>query len=372
MAEKTKSKKTGTGYHYINRKYRDIDTNKYSFTQHSYPNDLFGSDPNYGGNYVVFYINVAEDSRLIKNKVEKTVTIEADERYASEFTRVGMTGVGAAASAGAGTAAATTIAGVVAGQNIVDAAESGLKTGAIAAAATGIVAAAADGKMARQTKRLKTAIALHIPNQLNVRYGMNWSDEEMGLLMAGANITDAAQKAFSQKGGSAGASAASAAGSAITSAALQIPKVGAFASAASGLAANPKKEQVFRGVDFRTFQIDYQFFPRDSDEAANVLNIIKEFKLHMHPEFKDTASFLYIYPSEFDIYYYYYSQENKALHRQTSCVLTELNVNYTPNGSFQTFNAGEKSPGGMPTQINLSMTFKELAILTKDQILDGF
>jgi hypothetical protein len=92
----------------------------------------------------------------------------------------------------------------------------------------------------------------------------------------------------------------------------------------------------------------------------------------MHPEFKDTASFLYIYPSEFDVYYYYFNQENRALHRHTSCVLTELNINYTPNGSFQTFAAGEKSPGGMPTQINMSMTFKELAILTKDQIKDGF
>jgi hypothetical protein len=47
-------------------------------------------------------------------------------------------------------------------------------------------------------------------------------------------------------------------------------------------------------------------------------------------------------------------------------VLTDLNINYTPNGSFTTF------ANGMPTQINIQMTFKELAILTKDQIQAGY
>jgi hypothetical protein len=53
------------------------------------------------------------------------------------------------------------------------------------------------------------------------------------------------------------------------------------------------------------------------------------------------------------------------LHRHTSCVLTELNVNYTPNGTFSTFKDGR------PTQINVSMTFRELTILTKELISEG-
>ena len=86
----------------------------------------------------------------------------------------------------------------------------------------------------------------------------------------------------------------------------------------------------------------------------------------MHPEFKDEASFVFIYPSEFDIHYYNISGDNTAIHKHTSCVLTDLNINYTPNGSFTTF------ANGTPTQINLQMTFKELAILTKDQIQAGY
>ena len=95
------------------------------------------------------------------------------------------------------------------------------------------------------------------------------------------------------------------------------------------------------------------------------MNIIQEFKYHMHPEFKDANNFVYIYPSEFDIIYYSNGKENKNLHRHTSCVLTEVNVNYTPNGLFTTF------PDGQPTQINVTLSFRELALLTKDKIKDG-
>jgi hypothetical protein len=147
--------------------------------------------------------------------------------------------------------------------------------------------------------------------------------------------------------------------------ALNGPNGGAL-SAASGLAANPKKEQVFKNVDFRTFTFDYTFSPRSASEAAAVKKIINTFKLHMHPEYKDLNNFVFIYPSEFDIYYYQGGTENLNLHRHTSCVLKDLSVNYTPNGAFNTFE------GGMPTQINVTLTFLELAILTKAQIQDNF
>ena len=82
----------------------------------------------------------------------------------------------------------------------------------------------------------------------------------------------------------------------------------------------------------------------------------------MHPEFKSENAFLYIYPSEFDVTYYKGGTENLNIHRHTSCVLTEVNVNYTPNGVFSTFD------NGMPTQITLSLTFKELQLLSKETI----
>ena len=152
----------------------------------------------------------------------------------------------------------------------------------------------------------------------------------------------------------------------VSSLALSKGPQAAALSAQSGLAANPMKENIFKSVEFRTFTLDYKFFPRNPAEAQNVLNIIREFKIHMHPEYKDSNNFVFIFPSEFDIFYYNNGKENLNLHRHTSCVLTDLNINYTPNGMFNAFE------NGMPTQIDISMSFKELAILTKKQIEENY
>jgi len=219
------------------------------------------------------------------------------------------------------------------------------------------------GSTNRAQKRLATAIALHIPNQLQIRYGMQWTEEDTTTALMLPLLSDAAQKAVGAKG-AAQVAETGAAALALGGKAGMGPNAGAM-SAATGLAFNPRKEQVFKGVDFRSFQFEYQFFPRNSSEAKNVLNIVQEFKYHMHPEFKDSNNFIYIYPSEFDIFYYSGGKENTNIHRHTSCVLTEMNINYTPNGQFTTF------ADGMPTQINIQMSFRELALLTKDKIKGG-
>ena len=94
------------------------------------------------------------------------------------------------------------------------------------------------------------------------------------------------------------------------------------------------------------------------------------FRHHMLPEFADASTFLYIYPSEFDIKYYRGDKENPHLEKQMTAVLTNMSVNYTPNGQFNTFGDGsgknEDSLDGMPSHINLSLQFKELGLLSKE------
>ena len=126
---------------------------------------------------------------------------------------------------------------------------------------------------------------------------------------------------------------------------------------------NAKAEQLFHGVDFRTFSFDYQFAPKTKEEAKTVLEIIRMFRHHMLPEFADKSSFLYIYPSEFDIKYYKGDKENQFIEKQMTAVLTNMTVNYTPNGQFNTF-GGEMD--GMPSHINITLSFKELGLLSKE------
>jgi len=355
-----------------------FDSNKYRINEHTYPSDLMGNLAEYGSNYVVFYINAAVDSKLIKDQIEATVedNTPRDNGELLALSRKFGTGVGGAIAAPAGIAigglalgGSLTTSSVVNGVAARGLSKEALTTAAAIGLGAGAVATAAS-TFSGQKKRLKTAIALHSPNNMSTTYSMNYDEEDldiyaMGVAAAGgtaAGIEALAQKGASNVSGEGALSSIAAAGLG-----LGLSKLPGTAgiSKLTGLAPNPRKEQLFKHVYFRTFNFDYQFYPRDHIEAEKVLNIIYEFKLHMHPEFKDANNFLYIYPSEFDIFYYNGTQENKNVNRHTSCVLTDMTVNYSPNGQFTTFE------NGMPTQINITLTFKELATLTKEKIQDG-
>jgi hypothetical protein len=56
------------------------------------------------------------------------------------------------------------------------------------------------------------------------------------------------------------------------------------------------------------------------------------------------------------------NQENTALARISTCVLTEIQVNYAQSGAWATFN------DGMPVHINMTLAFKEVDIITRQLI----
>lgn len=338
---------------------------KYKTKTYQYPSDLLSNTGIYGDNYVVFYINVPSNTRLLK---EGKVT-------ATEQDTTSLRGVVAGAgysAANVGVATAAAVGGIGAAFGVQPVGGGAVAYGAIAGGTAGVAANAGVGTdkgllntPLRQQRRILESITLYVPNSLNVRYGMNYDVQDMLGMSALANVGEDVGKFLGRQGTA--MNAVGGAGSALAAGVLNnTGQVGGFMSAASGLAGNPKKEQVFQNVDFRTFNFNYVFAPRNASESEQVKQIIKTFKLHMHPEFKDDNGYLFLYPSEFDIYYYQGNEENMNLPRYTSCVLREMNVNYTPNNQFNTFGDGSS------TQIEVNLVFSELAILTKDQIEDGF
>jgi hypothetical protein len=337
-----------------------FDSSKYTIDQLQYPSDLMSATNEYGGNYAIFYINVSTDSKLIREGVEQTVDDIPPRDQGSLVGLASNSLPGVTEQINLGIAKGTSYANKtfdksynsVGAQNVVSAVGS---------------------RLSGQKKRIKTAIALHVPNNLSTSYNISYDEDDMNmaaLLLAGAGGGAALMKAI-ETGNYSNVNAgdmAKSAGAAVGSTVMQagnIAGLGGSIQKLTGLAPNPRKEQIFKNVSFRKFQFDYEFFPRDAHESQNVLNIIYQFKLHMHPEFKDANQFLYIYPSEFDIFYYNNGTENMNINRHTSCVLTDMTVNYSPQGQFTTFE------GGMPTQINVSLSFMELATLTKEKIQDG-
>ena len=346
---------------------------EYSVQGLTYPEDLDSNK--YGNNKVVFYINVSVDSKVLRNDEGALATVEnvqRDMRGTLIGEKIGSTSASTTAAV-LGGGAAVGVAGSAIGGALGIGSGAGAAAGLATGATAGYLAAktnnqeltAAEAKaptFARPQKRLKAAIALYVPNNLQIRYSVGWGEEDMMGLSAIGKLGEEAFRA-QEPGNRSGIGAATGiAGEVLANLGISKAPLGGQYATAAGIAANPKKEQSFKNVDFRTFTMDYQFAPRNSSEASNVMNIIQAFKYHMHPEFKSEDKFLYIYPSEFDLVYYKNNTENLKIHRHPSCVLTEMNVNYAPNGVFTTF------PDGMPTNINVQLTFRELQTLTKETI----
>jgi len=352
--------------------------NSYSVENLMYPDDLMSPVNNqYGGNFVIFYINVHEDSLLFKGSTPaRTVTdIPPNMRgeVSGQFTDAEV--VAGVATAGALGQSLTTTTGSTIAKATLGVDNWAIETGAnlVGGAIAGGVVLTALGGVSGRYKRLESAIALHVPPGIEANYSVNWQSSDMAMMSAATTAGESMGKAMSElMSGNISQSmsnvenAGGAGISYLVGQTIQKSQVGEFLGKSTGTAANPKKEQMFRNVDFRTFRFNYQFFPRSPDEAKKIRAIINAFKLHMHPEFKDASHFLYTYPSEFDIYYYQNNVENMNLHRHTSCVLTDMSVSYSSHGVVSMFD------DGMPTQINVALQFKELALLTKESIRDGY
>jgi hypothetical protein len=336
---------------------------KYNISQLMYPDNLL--DPVYGGNMVVFFINVAKASKFIPNGQNQTIDMSQLDTPSLRGLTIArnVSGTNAAISGVASGLGVAALASVLGGWQDVK------KAVGLAGVASGVSLAAAfeiAGTTTREQKRLTSAIALHMPNDLSIRYSVGWESEDMsGAEMASMSMQGAGESLMKSRSELNPSGMISSVAAAVANLGLSKGAGGSYASVRSGLAPNPRKEMVFKGVDFRRFSFTYQFFPRSEAEAQNVQEIIRVFKFHMHPEYKDTNSFLYLYPSEFDISYQTKSGENTHIHKHTSCVLTDMNINYTPQNNFNAFS------NGMPTQINITLEFKELAIPTKETIDKG-
>ena len=142
----------------------------------------------------------------------------------------------------------------------------------------------------------------------------------------------------------------------------------------SNRAQNRYLESLFDSIGFRKFSYTYKFTPKSPEESLKVRDIIKLFKFHMSPELpEDDLGRFFIPPAEWDIFYMFRGDENDFLNKITSCVLTNMDINYA-NGRFQTFRAlnHEQLRGAPPTEIEMKLDFMETRIITKKEVAEGY
>jgi hypothetical protein len=151
---------------------------------------------------------------------------------------------------------------------------------------------------------------------------------------------------------------------------LNQSNIGKAIFATQGAVVNPMLELLYSSPSFRSFRFEFMMYPRSEKEAAEVQKIIGRLKFHQAPEYvKGSSGYFLVPPSEFDIKFMYNGKENMNIPKVSTCVLTDINVDYAPNGfaAYEVFGDGKPSLGGtgMPVGIRLSLQFKETEILTK-------
>ena len=236
--------------------------------------------------------------------------------------------------------------------------------GAVAATAAQIGAMAASVAMSglqlggsRTSKEALGWINLYMPDGISLVNSQNWDAVSMTEAMGVAGLL------------SQGGAAEQALTFGETTGAVGDKYRDAYLQKNRGYALNPQLEVLYSGPKNRSFVFDFTLTPRNAKEADQVWLIIQTLKFHAAPEYADASGSNTRYlipPSEFGIEFLMGPNVNTNLPSIGPCVLTNIDVNYSPNDTYATFY------DGMPVQIKLQLQFMEIVILTKQDILAGY
>ena len=134
-----------------------------------------------------------------------------------------------------------------------------------------------------------------------------------------------------------------------------------------GAIVNPNLELLFQGPTLRPFNFTFRLSPRSEGEATQVRSIIRAFKEAMAPQVSKGGLFLAT-PRVFNISYHTPGKEmHPSINRIKTCALQSCNVDYTPDGSYMTFNDDNRTM----TSYNLTLQFSELEPVTSKDYFDN-
>ena len=140
-------------------------------------------------------------------------------------------------------------------------------------------------------------------------------------------------------------------------------------SRTAGAIINPNVEMLFDAPALRPFTFEFRMSPRDEDEAAQVRSIIAFFKQGMAVKTSSSNIFLKA-PNIFDIRYITYDGDREVDHpsinRIKTCALLAAAVDYTPDGSYMTYDDPRRSM----TSYGLTLSFNELDPIYEDDYID--
>ena len=127
-------------------------------------------------------------------------------------------------------------------------------------------------------------------------------------------------------------------------------------SRTTGAVLNPNLELLFQGPQLRPFTFSFRMSPRSAPEAKSVRSIIRFFKQGM--AVRETNTIFLKSPHVFDIKYMLdgSNTDHPSINKIKTCALINCSVNYTPDGSYMTFNDSLRTM----TSYEITLQFSEL------------
>ena len=231
-----------------------------------------------------------------------------------------------------------------------------------------------------ETRRLKGGIAMYMPASVQVTYGADYTDTDIG------GITGDALDAYNKfvEGNYKGASEAifripegakDSLSNVLLSSVGALPGMGGAKEVSemqSGEIITDRLELAFKGIQKRGFSYTFKMIPKNEREADEIRKIVFAFKANMLPEFvAGRSGRRLVVPNTFDIQYQYMGVSNEYLHHISTCILEDMSVTYGGD-RYKTFNASSKGDGAPPVETSITLQFKELELITRERVFEGF
>lgn len=250
-------------------------------------------------------------------------------------------------------------------------------------------------------------IMLYMPEDIQTGYQTDWSGKGFsniaaGMLRsggAGLNLNGGSLiEAIKQQIGTAATSGPTFAAEAL---AESISGLGAgdvtgenVLQGVSGVILNPNTELMFSGFKLRSQSLNFKFVPRNKKEAIEVRNIIQQFKQVMLPTlgqstgqvleffkqpadapadgadsggFKDSNANYIGVPGLCQMKFMRGTKLHPYLPQYKICAITDLGINYTPDGNYATYYSND-GDNGAPVAITMSITLQETKLVYSQDI----
>ena len=233
-------------------------------------------------------------------------------------------------------------------------------------------------------KRLLESIALYMPAQVSLNQKSNYGEIEIGsavaAALAGAKGGATAEEGFFNTVGGVlsgvGGSMSETATAALRKWLILVLLVRKLPfELQSGTVLNNRLETVFEGVEKREFSFQFRFLPRSEDELKQLTALLTSSDF-VPPSFwgeDPSTSRTFIVPSTFNIEYHYSGGQNMFLNKIGECVLTNMDVTFGgERPQFFRPTKGVNGDGAPPVETNITLNFKELELMTREKIREGF